>query len=189
MTLIVENGTGVSNANSYVSVTDHVTYCANYGVTVTSQQAEINLRKFMDYIESLEGYKGCKTVKTQVLRFPRKNICIEGVLIDQNTIPWQLIKAQNEGALCIQNGVDKLAVRPIPIKTESFGPFSTTYMDNRETVETSMRTTLYLQPLLKNDISALHFKVETDRERCNGFNDCNDGDYYPFGTDGYSYYE
>ncbi len=188
MTLIVENGTGVTNANSYVSVSDHVAYCAAYGVTVTNSQAEINLRKFMDYIESLNGYKGCKTIKEQVLRFPRKNMYIDGVLIASNAIPWQLPKAQNEGALCIANGVDKLAVRTIPIKSEKFGPFETTYMDNRETVDTSMRTTLYLQPLLKNDISGIHFKVETDRERCNGYYDDESNSYYG-GIDGYSYYE
>ncbi len=186
MTLIVENGTGVTGANSYVSEANHVSFCALYGVTVTTQQATINLTKAFDYIETRKGYRGQKVINTQPTIFPRKNLWLDGVLIAENAVPWQAPRAQNELALCIFQGIDPLGVHDSSIASETFGPWSTTYKPGSDNRPKSVRMLLYLLPLLKDGVSPIHFKVETDRER--HINSC-DGDNNLFGPDGYSYYE
>jgi len=174
MALIVEDGTGVTGANSYVSVADHVTYCATYGQTVTTQQAEINLRNAMDYIET-QKYKGQKTDNADALQFPRQNLYVDNVLLPDDEIPAGLIKAQNECARSILSGVDPLAVQPRVTKEESFGPFKKVYMDNQPTTAENPRVDLFLEPYLLYVGGGISFKVITDKERVDG---CCDGGVY-----------
>lgn len=175
MTLIVEDGTGVANADTFVSAADHVTYCALYGETVTSQQAEINIRKFIDYMLTLK-YKGTKTYANtiNILPFPRENLHIDCELLASDEVPLGIIKALNEGARAIGNGYDPLGVEERAIKTETFDVFSTTYMDNSNSIDVNPRVDIFLEPFLLYTGSLVNFKVETDVERCvkNYYGDC-----------------
>lgn len=191
MTLTVENGTGVSNANSYVSPSDHVAYAALYGVTVTSGQAEINLRKAMDDIES-RRYKGTKKYATSVntLKFPRDNVCIEGEIISYTESLTRIVKVQNEMALGIYNGADPLAMKGGKVVSEEkFGDMEISYATSKEVPLTNPRVDLFINPLLLEKVAPLHFKVVSDKESaycCNHSGCPNTGCLY---LDGYSYYE
>lgn len=106
MTLIVEDGTEVANANTYVSDGEYVAYAAARGKTIASSAAnrEIQLIKSMDYIEGHRAkFKGCKNTRDQPLQWPRYNVTIDGYWVDNDEIPEELKEAQMEAAIFINS--------------------------------------------------------------------------------------
>lgn len=75
MTLIVEDGTGKADAESYVSVLFCDTYNAERGNTgwaaLTTDQKEQNLRKATEYMDGYYSFSGYRTKTTQALEWPR----------------------------------------------------------------------------------------------------------------------
>ena len=86
MSLIIESGVGLSNAQSYVDTTFVNAYFLLRGITFTSTDA--NIINAMDYFEATfsQSWKGEKLVSTQALSFPR---LIDGI----NTYPVQVKNA------------------------------------------------------------------------------------------------
>lgn len=104
MALIVEDGTGKVDAESYLSVADCDTYHTaqgNSGWTGTSGAKEIALRKATDYVDRLYGgtFLGTRKTTTQRLYWPRYDAWVDDVLVDSATIPRQLKEATAELAL------------------------------------------------------------------------------------------
>lgn len=103
MTIIVEDGTIVANANSYIDDTFLTTYASSRGVTLpaTVQEREVLLINAMDYIESFaEKFKGERTEPdTQELQWPREDVQIYHADLDKNTIPKELKRAQAQAAI------------------------------------------------------------------------------------------
>lgn len=127
MAIIVEDGSGVAGANSYVSVAEFEAFALARGITIVGNP-EVLLIKAMDYIESLE-YCGLKMDSAQALEWPRFNIFIDGYWIPGNEIPVALKTAQMQTALSIDAGVDPLETIPRLIKSATVGPISVTYED------------------------------------------------------------
>lgn len=74
MTIIVEDGTNVADANSYVSVADLVAYAEERGIElpVDPAEQEVLLIKAMDYLESFETrFPGVRAYTGQMLAWPR----------------------------------------------------------------------------------------------------------------------
>lgn len=103
MAIIVEDGTGVAGANSYVTLAEARDYAAGRGVTLGDDAAvTVLLNKAMDYIESFRAqYQGRKTYPTgahpapQALQWPRKGVRIDGLVWASDAIPAEL-----KAALC-----------------------------------------------------------------------------------------
>ena len=96
-TLIVEDGTKVSNANTYVDLAYLETYASNRGLTLPTLQAdkEIFLLRAMDYLESRRNdFQGVKTHDDQFLQWPRTNVSIDCKAVGIDLIPEELKKAQ-----------------------------------------------------------------------------------------------
>lgn len=96
MALIIEDGTGVSGANSYVTDAEYIAYVLEvYGVTVTSNEPA--LLRAMAYMNSLKWY-GVKTYgRAQSTAWPRKGVSdCDGFSILSNEIPAEVVKAQCE---------------------------------------------------------------------------------------------
>lgn len=80
MSLIVENGTGLANAESYISVADADTYHSNRGnaawASLTTTVKEQALRKATDYIEQVYRLRflGYRHTEAQALSFPRDEV-------------------------------------------------------------------------------------------------------------------
>lgn len=132
MALIIENGTIVSGANSYVDVNTIKDYAALRGITfVDDASVEIFAIQSMDYLETL-SYKGAQVdPDTQELQWPRKGAIVNGRELPETTIPKQLKNAQCQ--LCIyrfqgiplfQEGVGGSFV-----KREKVGPLETEYSE------------------------------------------------------------
>lgn len=78
MPLVVENGSGLANAESYISVTDATTYHANRGNAAWAALAsdtirEQLLRKATDYMVEVyhQRWAGRRVTSTQALDWPR----------------------------------------------------------------------------------------------------------------------
>jgi hypothetical protein len=96
MALIVEDGTGLSDANSYVSVAYADAYFLARNVTAWASltNKEALLIQATDYMEAVysESWKGTVLLDTQALSFPR-------IIDDATVYPDRLLKAVCELAL------------------------------------------------------------------------------------------
>lgn len=97
MALIIEDGTGVSGANSYISVAEARAFADLRNLLLPSgdAQLEILIVKAFDYLEALD-YKGEEANPPQDASFPRKNLYIQGVLFPDSQIPFKLKQAQSQ---------------------------------------------------------------------------------------------
>jgi hypothetical protein len=91
MSLVTEDGTGLANAESYVSVADATTYHAARGNTAWASailaNQEIALRLATDYLETRYVYRGTRKTIQQALLWPRL-----GVYIDYINQTWPVNK-------------------------------------------------------------------------------------------------
>ena len=71
--LIIENGQGLSNSESYVDVDYVDAYFLKRGITqwASLTNREQLIIRAMDYIENNYTYQGAKLISTQALQFPR----------------------------------------------------------------------------------------------------------------------
>lgn len=107
--LIVEDGTIVSGADSYVSLVDARVLAAKFGLTlpVDDTEAEAALRNGANYIGLQEPMMcGSRVSPLQSLSFPRQGVSLYGYPVANNVIPPQVIQAQVIAAVEYGNGTD-----------------------------------------------------------------------------------
>ena len=106
MAFTVEDGTGVTDANAYITILGSEAYWAERGDTVwaalNDSQQQAAIIKATDYIDSRFGprFKGTKLVTTQGLMFPRADLYDEDgeeILYD-NGLPRPFLNAVCEYA-------------------------------------------------------------------------------------------
>lgn len=109
MTLVVEDGTGRSDADSYVSLESARALAAKYGLSLPEQDAaaETALRNGAVYIGLQEpAMCGRRVSATQALSFPRTGIRLHGFPVASNIIPAQVVQAQIIAAAEYAKGTD-----------------------------------------------------------------------------------
>jgi hypothetical protein len=106
MALVVEDGTGLSTAESYVSVADAATYASNHGLTFAASPeaaAEQALRRATQWLDATYGsqFPGTRTNgRSQALQWPRTDATdVEGEEIASDEIPVEIINATIEAAI------------------------------------------------------------------------------------------
>lgn len=136
MTIIVEDGTNISGANSYISEADLTAYATARGITLVTGTEQL-LVKAMDYIESLL-YKGSKLTRDQGLQWPRYDVIIDGYYFNTTQIPQQLKNGLAECAIAIDQDTDPLRNAPVLVSREKvdvieveYSPGSPQYEINR----------------------------------------------------------
>jgi hypothetical protein len=133
MALTVEDGSGLSNADSFASVAEFKTFCTGRGYVIEdfeNAQIEAQLRLGFDWINTKHRYKGDRKLINQAGEFPRvgltdwSNYTIEG-------LPNKVKQANCELAFKGLGGASLYEdlSRGGMIKSESVGPISTTYAD------------------------------------------------------------
>lgn len=128
-TIIVEDGTIVPNANSYVSEAFLVAYAADRGITLTGTDS-VTIIKAMDYLENLpQPFQGYKNEEIQPLQWPRTGVWIDGYDVDTDIIPSLLQQALCELCIGIDQGENPLQIVGRSIKKESVGGISFEYAD------------------------------------------------------------
>lgn len=111
MALIVEDGTGVVDADSYVSVTAFRAWATGRGYLLPTDDVEVDslLRKGCDFIERKE-FVGTAEFTDQGLSFPRLVTDADGIAVSTG-IPTRLKTAQMMLALESMNGALTAAAR------------------------------------------------------------------------------
>jgi len=108
MALILEDGTGVTDADAYVPISDVDTYAANYGKTgwdaLNSADKEIHIRRATKFIDNKYPFPGTPLKSTQGLFFPVQKLTIRGHAV--TGIPRSLKDATCELAIISANGTD-----------------------------------------------------------------------------------
>lgn len=132
--IIVEDGSGVANANSYVSVANARVYAEARGVTfpVSNDEVATFLIRATDYLEAQEcEYQGERTSSDQALSWPRTGVVLNCDDVPPNVIPKSLISAQVQLAMAVFAGFDlQPNVSPADYVTrEKVGPIETEYAD------------------------------------------------------------
>jgi hypothetical protein len=143
MTLIVEDGSGKSDSESYISVADASTYHtargnAAWAALASDTVREQCLRKATDYMEQVyrSRWQGCRVSETQALSWPRYSVVVEGYLVDDASVPEIVKRACAELALKasaadlapdLTQGVVREQVGQIEVEYDKSSPQSTRY--------------------------------------------------------------
>lgn len=105
MALIVEDGTGLSNAESYISVVDASTYHSSRNNTTWTgidSVLEAALRRATEYIDLVyrTQWQGRRILEAQALDFPRYGVVdSDGYTLASTEVPIGIIRATAELAL------------------------------------------------------------------------------------------
>ena len=138
MTLIVEDGSVVASAESYVAVAQFKTYCDNRGISyaaTTDAQIEQNARKAFDYmLQRYRGvWKGYRKDATQVGDWPRSFVYLEPgsypYLVSEDSIPFEVRNAQCELMVRVVSA-DLMPDSGQLEQSVTVGPISVTYNPN-----------------------------------------------------------
>lgn len=127
MALIVEDGSIVTGANTYVSEAQFTAWLTERGIAAPADPAAILLRA-MDYLETLP-FVGYKRTREQPLQWPRFGVLIDCFAHEENEIPPDLQLAQMFTAAAISDGVDPMGIVEPGIKRERVGAVEVEYMD------------------------------------------------------------
>ncbi len=132
MSLIVENGTGLSSAESYISEPDSVTYQLLRGNTtwntITVAQREEALRRATDYMGQVyrQRWQGTRVNSVQALDWPRYEVVVDGYYLLSNVIPQAVKNACAELALKAAAG-ELYADQSQGVLSEQVGPIKVEY--------------------------------------------------------------
>lgn len=139
--LIIEDGTIVADANSWVTDAEYKAFAKlkGYSVPATQPDREANLANAYDFInftyeQQLQGWR--VTPQTQTGCMPRTNVYAYDVLVDSETIPQDFKNAQMLASLSINDGVDTNAVKD----TADLAGFSVGQGAYAETYQTGSNT-------------------------------------------------
>ena len=157
MTIVVEDGTGLSNSNSYVSEAELTVYATQRGITLTGG-TEALLIKAMDYLETL-NYIGDKKTEEQALQWPRESVYIDGFYIEPSAIPQELKDAQMTLSIEIDEGNNPMATISRATKKEKVDVLEVEYMDNAASAEIIRSVSSMLRKLLATGSGATSFSV------------------------------
>lgn len=143
MALIIEDGTGVASADSYISLADARILASNYGITLPSDdtEAEVSLRKgYRELLVQEFTLQGRRTTNTQNNIYPRYGVYSNCNLIDSSAIPDDVKFAQLYAAEAITNGYSQNSVNNGQ-ELASFsvdGVYSESYQSNSKTKTNSI---------------------------------------------------
>lgn len=147
--LVIEDGLGMSNSESYIDVAFADAYFLKRGITewATLTNREQLIIRAMDYIENNYTYQGTKLVSTQSLQFPRL-ICGETVLPPlslKNAVCELALKSNEEDLLA---DTDKTTIR------EKVGTLEVEYDPNQDNIKSYNYVNKLLAPYLVSTSSS-----------------------------------
>jgi len=136
MAIVVEDGTGKSTAESYISVADASTYHTARGNTAwaaltTDALREAALRKATDYMRQAyrSRWQGYRVNEDQALDWPRYDVEVEGYAVDSDIVPTEIKNACAELALKASSA-DLNPDLTQGVLSEQVGSISVTYDKN-----------------------------------------------------------
>lgn len=138
MALVIEDGTGLTDATSYVTAEELRAYAAARGLTLSDDDALVEplAIQAMDYLEAMRGrYQGRKTFPgVQALQWPRTGVVLDcDYLLPDNIIPRELKAAQMQLAVEAFSGLSLLPSSDgRVVKREKVDVIETEYMTGKD---------------------------------------------------------
>ena len=168
ITITIEDGSNVANANSFVTIAEVRAYAAERGVSLsaTDDDVAVQIIKAKDYLESFANrYQGEIANENQSLQWPRIDVYISGseTAFPSNAIPKQLKAAQCATVLAINEGVDIMPNYSAAdfVVEEQVGPIKTKYADPSKVGITPTLTGVeaLLQPLFGSTMTGFALRT------------------------------
>lgn len=148
--MIVEDGTGLNNANSYVEsgyADDYFSVRSNdFWSNLEEEKKESCLIRATDYIDSAFKWLGTKKTQEQALKFPRKDLIdTDGYSVDD--IPNVLKMAVCECALLISKGTEMFKKQSDKgaVTSETIGALSFSYDASQKIKDSSVYDSINLR--------------------------------------------
>lgn len=157
MALVLEDGTGLEDADSFVSLAEVRAFASSRGVTLSEDDATVETLIILahDYILAREGQlQGIRLKESQALPYPRRGVCLYGRYLADGVIPRTLKSA------IAQLVIESLTISILPARTDSrvvretVGPITTVYSDGKTTFDPQPvmpRVDAFLGPLLNSN--------------------------------------
>lgn len=129
--ITIEDGTGVANANSYVTFAEYVAYCEDRGLVAPDVEVATPLileaALFLETSEcKLQGHRTYPD--RQALAWPRKCVKAFGVDVPDDVIPLKIKQAQMAAALASSTGLVLFPNQTgANITEETVGPLTTKF--------------------------------------------------------------
>lgn len=138
---VVEDGTGKSDATSYLSVSDFRQYHENRGTDYSSEtetdiQSVLNIAT--EYVDNLYPYKGQAQYSEQALEFPRSYLLDRRLRDLADEVPQEVQDATAIAAGYELDG-NSLADLDEEVSSRSMGPVSVTYKGRGKRPQVSKR--------------------------------------------------
>lgn len=130
--LIIEDGTGLSTADSYISASDATVYHNLRGntlwATMSTNEQEQAIRRATDYMGMAysQAWQGRRVSSTQALDWPRVDVVVNGWYVNATTIPSIIKSACAELAFKAAAG-ELLADQTQGVVSEQIGPIKVEY--------------------------------------------------------------
>lgn len=133
MALVVEDGSVVSGANSYVTLAEFKSWADARDITYSADDnvLEAQILRAMDYLERLY-FIGNKANENQPLQWPRTEALIDGYYADATEIPKEVKTALYEATVVEASGYSELEVQSRKTLRERVGDIEVQYADNSE---------------------------------------------------------
>ena len=137
--LVIEDGSVVVDAESFITFADAKLKADNYGITFTDNESlgQIYLRGAYLWLVNLyeSQLQGYRVSPNQTGIFPRDNVTARGFAVDADVIPNDIVLAQVFAASALAGGIDINAIKSsADLKSFSVdGVYSETYQDGTKT--------------------------------------------------------
>lgn len=133
MALIIEDGSLIANANSYVTTTEIESFLTSRGILSsnldTADKIESMALRAMDFLNT-QDYSGCRVDNNQALSFPRGNIYLsDNRELASDVIPQELKDAECWLIYYIDQGTDPSGAQTQLVKREKVDSLEIEYQD------------------------------------------------------------
>lgn len=137
MSLIVEDGTGKSNADALISLDYWKAYADAHGWDYSGKDdtddIEPAIRRGSEYVSDAFGWKGTRLTRDQAFAWPRYGVCDADVWpINTDEVPIQVQRAVAEASWRELQSADSLrpdVTMTERVKSEQVGPLAVTYAE------------------------------------------------------------
>lgn len=152
MTLIIEDGSNVANANSFNTDAELSAYASARGLELPATEAERDILQIlaMDFItDNEDDMQGYRVTSDQELSFPRVGVVVNGYLNESDKIPATLKKAQNEASIAAHTQTLLTNATTNNIQKEKVDVIETSYFKGGSISKVRLdRVWNYLNPIL-----------------------------------------
>jgi len=133
MALVIEDGSVVANANSYVTLAEFKSWADSRDISYNADDdvVEAQILRAMDYFERL-FFIGNKANENQPLQWPRTEALIDGYYADATEIPKEVKIALYEATVVEAAGNSELETQGRKTLRERVGDIEVEYAENSE---------------------------------------------------------